>query len=72
MCADMLGEGRHAARFLKLLMLGIAMIGEGEDTYPASGHKEAAHFDIARIHELDKVFHYDIHAVFMEISMIAE
>lgn len=34
--------------------------------------KLAPYLDVLRIHQLDKVFHDDIDAIFMEVPMIAE
>ena len=38
----------------------------------ASWSKFSPHFNVFRIHQFDKVFHNDIDAILMEISMIAE
>ena len=34
--------------------------------------KDTRHLNILRVHQADKVFHYDIHAIFMESTMIPE
>lgn len=50
----------------------IAVVGEGVDGDAASRHELTSHLDIAGIHKCPQVLHYYVHAVFMEISMVAE
>ena len=39
---------------------------------PPRGVKNARHLNIFRIHQLNQIFHDDIHAIFMKIAMITE
>lgn len=70
--ADMLGKCGTPPLCLKLLMPGIAMIGKGENAYPAARHEKPAHFDILRVHQPTEIFHDDIDTILMEVSVIAE
>lgn len=56
----------------ELLMLAVAAVGEGMDADSAPGHEDSLHLEIAGIHQLPEVVEYDVHAVFMEVSMVAE
>ncbi len=38
----------------------------------SAGSELAPYLDVARIHELDEILHDDIHAVLMEVSVVAE
>ena len=50
----------------------VAPVGERNDGNAAAGHEDASHFYIFGFHEFYEVFHYDIDAVLVEISMISE
>ena len=54
--------------------LGIrcAVVAVRVDGEPAAGEKFAPYFDIAGMEKLDEITHDDIHAVLMEIAVIAE
>lgn len=68
----MLGECRLAACPLKILVILVAMIGKGEYADPSARHEKAADLYITGIHKPAQILHYDIDAILMEISMIAE
>jgi len=53
-------------------MFGIAVVGEGLDGDAATGFEQSDDLQIFRIHQFDQVFHNDVHAVFVEVAMIAE
>ena len=53
-------------------MFGIAVIGEGLDGNTASRIEQADNLQILGIHQLDQVFHNDIHAILMEVAVVAE
>lgn len=38
----------------------------------ASGCEQTDYFYVSRLHELSQIVQYDVYAIFMEISMIAE
>ena len=54
------------------LVVGVAVVGKGVDRNAAAGSEDAAHLDVARIHELHQVLHYYIDAVLVEIAVVAE
>ena len=56
------------ALFGQLLVFGARIL----DADAAARGKDARHFDIFRVHQLDKVFHDDVDTVFMEGSVAAE
>ena len=51
---------------------GTAVIGVGIDGDASAGRKEARHLQILGIHQFHQVFHDGVHAVFVEISVVAE
>ena len=53
-------------------MLCIGVVGKGVDTDAAAGGEDAGYLKILRIHQSDQVFHDDVHAVFVEIAVVAE
>lgn len=53
-------------------MLLITFIGEGIDADSATRHEDTLHLKIVGIHQLPKVIQDDIHAILMEVTMIAE
>ena len=58
----------------KVFPFGIrcAVVAVRVDGEPAAGEKFAPYFDITGMEKLDEVTHDDIHAVLMEIAVIAE
>ena len=58
----------------KVLPFGIrcAVVAVRVDGEPAAGEKFAPYFDITGMEKLDEVTHDDIHAVLVEIAVIAE
>ena len=55
-----------------VLMLGITVVGEGLDGNATTGIKQADDLQIFGVHQLDQVFHDDVHAVFVEVAVVAE
>ena len=49
-----------------------AIIGIGVDADTTTRHEETRNLDILGVHQPDEVFHDDVHAVFVEIAMVAE
>ncbi len=49
-----------------------AVVGKGIDADAATGSEQACHLDIFRIHKGDEVFHDLVHAVFVEVTVVAE
>ena len=58
--------------YLFPLGAGLAVIAVWIDRYSAAGRKLAPDFNIFGIHKLYKILHDDIHAILMEITVIAE
>ena len=50
----------------------LAVVGVWPDADAAAWGKDTGYFDILRIHQFNEVLHDDVHAVFVEIAMIAE
>ena len=50
----------------------LAVVGVWPDADAAAWGKDTGYFDILRIHQINEVLHDDVHAVFVEIAMIAE
>jgi len=44
----------------------------GVNGYPTSRGKHSPDFFVLGIHQLNKIFHDDIHAVFMNIAMVSK
>ena len=63
---------RKQARFLEMLMLGICVIGKGVDADATTRGEDTRNFNILRIHQFHQILHDDIHAVFVEIAMVAK
>ena len=59
-------------RHLLELRAGTSVIGIRVDRDAATRGKDTRHLDILRIHQMNEVFHYDVHAIFVESSVIAE
>ena len=53
-------------------MLRIRIVGKGIDADAAAGHEPACHLYVLRIHQLYEVLHDNIHAVLVEITVVAE
>ena len=51
---------------------GAAVVGVWIDADAATGREEADDLDVLGIHESDEILHDDVHAVFMEIAVVAE
>lgn len=62
----------HHALMHHILMLIVAIIGEWIYRNTAARHENAHHFKVFRIHEFHEIFHDDIHAIFVEVAVIAE
>ena len=64
----------HKTMFCQLLILGsrFTIVGIRIDADATTWCEITRNFDIFRIHQLDKIFHNDVHTIFMEITMIAE
>lgn len=56
----------------KLFMLCVGPASEWIDADSSARHEDAPHFDVARIHQFPKVVEDYVHAVFMEVSVVAE
>ena len=50
----------------------LAVVAEGVDGQSASWQELSPYLDIGRVHKLDKVVHYDVYAVLVEIAVVAE
>ena len=59
-------------RHLLELRAGTSVIGIRVDRDAATRGKDTCHLDILRIHQMNEVFHYNVHAIFVESSVIAE
>ena len=55
-----------------MLVVGVAPVGEGYNGNTAARHEDAPHFEVFGLHELYEVFHYYIHAVFVEVAVVAK
>ena len=53
-------------------MVGVTVVGKGLDGDAASGVEQADDLQVLGIHQLDQVLHDDVHAVLVEIAMVAE
>ena len=60
--------------FGQLFILGThaTIVGVGIDADAATGGEDPSHLDVPGIHQLDQIFHDDVHAVFMKSPMVAE
>ncbi len=54
------------------LVLVVGIGGERQDADAAAWIEDARHLDVAGIHQFDQVLHNDVHAVLMEIAVVAE
>lgn len=55
-----------------VLVVGVTIVGEGFDGDAAAWIEQADDLQIFGVHKLDEIFHDNIHAVFMKITMVAE
>lgn len=69
---EVVGEGGEEAGLDEVLVVGVAIVGEGVDRYSSARGEDAFDFDVAGVHESDKVLHYNIDAVLMEITVVSE
>ena len=69
---EAIGEGGEEAGLDEVLVVGVAVVGEGVDRYSSARGEDAFDFDVAGIHESDKVLHYNIDAVLMEVTVVSE
>ena len=60
------------ALFDHILMLSVAVVGEGLDGDTATGIEQADNLKVFGIHQLDQVLHDDVDAVLMEVAVVAE
>ena len=65
-------ETSYEALFHHILMIIIAVVGERLDRDAATGVEQADDLQILGIHQLDEVLHDDVHAIFVEVAMVAE
>ena len=57
---------------LQRFVFGVGIVGEGVDADAATGGEDTRYLKVLRVHQFDQVFHDDVHAVFVEIAVIAE
>ena len=64
----------HKPMLCKLLVFcsRTTVVGVWIDADATTRSEDTRHLYVLRIHETDKVFHYDIDTILMEIAMIAE
>ena len=55
-----------------MFVFGVGIVGEGVDADAAAGGEDTRYLKVLRVHQFDQVFHDDVHAVFVEIAVIAE
>ena len=60
------------SRHLLKRRAGAAVVGERVDGDAAARGEFAEHLDVFRIHQCNQIFHDDVHAVFVEVAMVAE
>ena len=53
-------------------MVGIPVVGKGQDGDAPTRIEESLHFQILGIHQLDKVFHDDVDTILVKVAMVAE
>lgn len=59
-------------RHLFVFRAGTAIVGIRINRDPAARGENSRNLDVLGVHQADKIFHYDIHAVLMESAMIAK
>ncbi len=57
---------------LLVLRALLAVVGVGIDADASAGCEDARYLNVLRFHQPDEVFHDDVHAVFVEVAVIAE
>jgi len=57
---------------LLVLRAWLAIVGVRPDADAATRGKDTCYLDVLRVHQLDEVLHDDVHAVFMEVAMVAK
>ena len=55
-----------------ILCAGPSVVCVGVDAYSSARSEQSRHLYILRIHQADEVFHYYVHAVFVEVAVVAE
>ena len=60
------------ALFHHVLMFGVAIVGEGFDGDTATRIEKADDLQIFGVHQFDQIFHDDVDAVLMEVTVVAE
>ena len=58
--------------FHHVLMIGVAVVGEGFDGNAPTGIEQADNLQIFWVHQFDKVLHDDVHTVLVKVAMVAE
>ena len=58
--------------FHHVLMVCIAIVGEGLDGDATTGIEQADDLQILRVHQLDQVLHNDVDTVLVEVTVVAE
>ena len=56
----------------QILMIIIAIVGEGLDGDAATGIEQANDLQVFGIHQLDQIFHDDVDAILMEVAVVSE
>lgn len=59
-------------RHLLELRAGTSVIGIRINGDASARGEDTRHLNILRVHQMNEVFHYDVHAIFVESSVIAE
>lgn len=57
---------------LLIFCAGAAVVGIGVNADAATRGEQACHFNVFGVHQFDEILHDDVHAVLMEVAMIAE
>ena len=55
-----------------VLMLSVAIVGKRLDGNAATGIEQTDDLQILGVHQLDQVLHDDVHAVLVEVAVVAE
>ena len=63
--------GKEAGTY-HVLMFSVAIVGERLDGDASSGVEQADDLRILGIHQLDQILHDDVHAVLMEVTVVAK
>ena len=65
-------ETCQKALFHYVLVLGVAIVGEGLDRNSPTRIEQAYDLKVSRVHQLYQVLHDDVDAVLMEVAVITE